>query len=491
MLIGFGADGYNPQYNIYNFIGDNIYPNIIPQNIGLPALCYRIEKNDPDKIKELRAPNNRVSIEIDIMDKSYAVVNQLSTLVINQLHRYTNSFNSNDSDSIGYGTTEGDNKYGRFAPASTGDVQYVGGLQIQFLEFMSSTETYEEKLEVYKNTLLFDMLYIDDLTIWGADVVLKFDDLNLMATISPSPYDPVYTQPIEINQGANYLFTPSVLNVDNNKISSTTLDGIYENFYGLPAPIIKKDALNPPKYNEQNYLEFASSRYMLSSQATNRKNRKYKEITFFVVCSIPDSYSNDKGVAILGKRNSTTDAVCSIFFNTITTAISCKFVMGGTALEEDGAGGEEIRGFNFQASWVSIPSWGLMPNVSMEDPFYFAVSFKRKDGEATKLEGQYEWITSSDFSSSGFGDKNNYYSWSDTSSSANKDFKEYFFNFETIHSDISSYDTKGAGTIALNDACNIYDFVMWPESLIFGTNKYTQVKREIISKHNMFNRTTN
>ena len=43
------------------------------------------------------------------------------------------------------------NKYGRFAPASTGDTQYIGGLQIKYLGFDNSIETYDKKLEVYEN----------------------------------------------------------------------------------------------------------------------------------------------------------------------------------------------------------------------------------------------------------------------------------------------------------------------------------------------------
>ena len=42
LLIGYGADGNNPQYDIYNLVGNNIYPNIIPQNVGLPAISYSV-----------------------------------------------------------------------------------------------------------------------------------------------------------------------------------------------------------------------------------------------------------------------------------------------------------------------------------------------------------------------------------------------------------------------------------------------------------------
>jgi len=162
MLTGYGTDGYNPQYDIYNFIGSNIYPNIMPQNVSYPALIYKVDRTYPDRVKGRRPLDNRVSIEIDIKDSNYAVVSQLSTLVMNQLHRYKNIYNSNDSDGIGYGTTEGSNKYGRFAPASTGGIQYVGGLQIQYLAFDNLLETYDDKLNIYTNTLFVDMMFVED-----------------------------------------------------------------------------------------------------------------------------------------------------------------------------------------------------------------------------------------------------------------------------------------------------------------------------------------
>ena len=70
MLTGYGTDGYNPQYDIYNFIGSNIYPNIIPQNVSYPALTYKIDRTYPDRVKGSRPLDNRVSVEIDIRDSN-------------------------------------------------------------------------------------------------------------------------------------------------------------------------------------------------------------------------------------------------------------------------------------------------------------------------------------------------------------------------------------------------------------------------------------
>ena len=90
LLMGFGSDGYNPQYNIYDVVGDSVFPSVFPQNVSFPAISYRIEKNDPDRVKERRALDNRVTLEISVVDKRYSNVMLLSTLIKAQLHRYNN-----------------------------------------------------------------------------------------------------------------------------------------------------------------------------------------------------------------------------------------------------------------------------------------------------------------------------------------------------------------------------------------------------------------
>ena len=504
MLTGYGTDGYNPQYDIYNFIGSNIYPNIIPQNVSYPALTYKIDRTYPDRVKGSRPLDNRVSVEIDIRDSNYSVVSQLSTLVINQLHRYKNTYNSNDSDGIGYGTTEGSNKYGRFAPASTGVIQYVGGLQIQYLSFDNLLETYDDKLDIYTNTLVFDMMFIEDPTIWGADMMLKLEDLNLMSTNVGGSDDPLYTQPIALNQGVNYLFTPCVFS-DTDNVESSTLDGIYENFNdpsgtsNTNRPTLKVSANNPPKYNQQNYLEFSSSEYLLSSNASDRLARKYKELTFFSVVELPSSYNTAKGSSIVFKRDSTSDSSGGVYvFTDLTgdpsTTGTCTFYGGAIFLDDDGAGGETHKGVEMISGIISWPFIGLNEDLSMENPFYFSFNVKRDDGDSNKVTGTYEWITSSDLALEGStttslgGDRNHYASYTGTSSSG---FPEYFFNFESLHSDISSYDTNGAGTINLNDAVNIYDCTLIPEYITMGDNRYNQIKQYILTKHNLYQRVTN
>ena len=55
LLNGYNGNSYNPQYDISQIVGDNIFPNVLPQNNGLPSVVYTIIGSEPSRIKELRA----------------------------------------------------------------------------------------------------------------------------------------------------------------------------------------------------------------------------------------------------------------------------------------------------------------------------------------------------------------------------------------------------------------------------------------------------
>ena len=494
LLNGYNGNSYNPQHEIAQYVGDNVFPNVLPQNYGLPAIVYTIMGSIPSNVKEIRAIANTIDVDIDIVSDSYSEVNQLSVLVMSNLHRYKNNFNSNDSDSIGYGTPTGVNTFGMYAPASTGAVQYIGGLQIVDLHFYNAVDSYDDKLELYRNTLSFNITYVDDPTIWGSDLYIKLQDFNLMATNIGATDDPLYTQPIALNQGVNYLFAPSVLTTGVTNISSTTLDGLYENFYDTTGtsntnrPTLKISANNPPEFNQLNYLDFGVDKFLLSSHASDRLNRKYKEITFFSVFTLPNADTTTKSAALCFKQDSTsTESGAIVVYSAVSgTAPNhyANFGIIGMALEDDGAGGEIHRGFTC-LQILSWPSLGINPSFSFESPVYISMSMSRST-DGTAIQGQVDIITSSDFTN--YGDDNVYTGFDDTASTT---FKEYFFNFESLHSDISNYNTNGAGTIDLNDELNLYDYLIWPEKITFGETKYLQIKRELIEKHNMYKRITN
>ena len=147
LLIGYGDktlnSHLNPQAEFYDIVGDNVFPNVLPQNYGTPSIVYTNRDIEPSNIKSFRALANTIDIEIDIVSESYADVSKLSTLIINNLHRYNNIYNSNDDTSIGYGTplyttAFASGNYGDHSPACTGPIQYVAGIHIIDLFFVNS-----------------------------------------------------------------------------------------------------------------------------------------------------------------------------------------------------------------------------------------------------------------------------------------------------------------------------------------------------------------
>ena len=150
------------------------------------------------------------------------------------------------------------------------------GEKILDLYFTDSNETYDDILENYRNTLSFKMTYVNDATIWGADIMIKLDDLNLMATTSTSG-NPLFTQPIAIDDGVNYLWCPSIYSNSANIQyidEALSVNTQYPLFHDTSLtsnthrPILKESALNPPKFNKLNYLEFAQNKYLVGTPSS-------------------------------------------------------------------------------------------------------------------------------------------------------------------------------------------------------------------------------
>ena len=154
LLVGHTTNGYNPQYQVYSLVGNNVFPNVLPQNYGTPAIVYTIMDTEPYTIKDSRAWGVKLDIDIDIVAETYSDLNKISMMIISNLHRYKNIYNSNDSDGLGYGIPT-DSTFGKYAPASTGETLYIGGMQILDISFENSRETFDDILELYKNTLNF------------------------------------------------------------------------------------------------------------------------------------------------------------------------------------------------------------------------------------------------------------------------------------------------------------------------------------------------
>ena len=499
LLIGYGdkllGSGLrNPQSQVYDIVGDNVFPNVLPQDYGTPSIVYTIRDIEPSNIKSFRALANTIDIEIDIVSDSYAEVSKLSTLIINNLHRYTNIYNSNKDSTIGYGTSSYTaspdyGKYGQYAPACTGSIQYVAGIQIIDLFFVNSTETFDDILENYRNTLNFKLTYINDIANWGADFYLKLDDLNLMATTS-SGGNPLYDQPISVDDGVNYIWSPSIYSDSDNidfSIPAFSVNNEYPVFHDTTGtsntnrPTLKRSADTPPKFNGLNYLQFGSSKFLTPVNQSIAANRNYKEMTFFCVITLPDSYSSAKGASILFKPSVVTSASGGIGVKSQIVGADVFFTFFFTALEDDGSGGKTEKSGNL-VTLNSNTASGTNPLLRFSEPVYFAFSISRTS--TTKLEGQVDIITASYRTKDWAGENNRFNIFSATSSTT---WMEYFINFQTIHSNRTSYNTNGAGTINLNDELHIYDLAVVPKKLTFGSAEYSQIKNNILQKHKLSN----
>ena len=105
---------------------------------------------------------------------------------------------------------------------------------------------------------------------------IKLDDLNLMATTSTSG-NPLFTQPIAIDDGVNYLWCPSIYSNSANIQyidEALSVNTQYPLFHDTSLtsnthrPILKESALNPPKFNKLNYLEFAQNKYLVGTPSS-------------------------------------------------------------------------------------------------------------------------------------------------------------------------------------------------------------------------------
>jgi hypothetical protein len=497
LLIGYGNKTTNshldPQSEVYDIVGDNVFPNVLPQNYGTPSIVYTVRDIEPSNIKSFRALANTIDIEIDIVSESYADVVKLSTLIINNLHRYNNIYNSNDDTSIGYGTplyttAFASGNYGDHSPACTGPIQYVAGIQIIDLFFINSTETFDDILENYRNTLTFKLTYINDIANWGADFYLKLDDLNLMATNS-SGGNPLYDQPININDGVQYIWSPCVYSESDNVQFITevlSVNNEYPVFVSKNSPsttytpTLKRSAITPPKFNGLNYLEFGSSKYLVPVSQALASNRRYKELTFFCVFTLPDSYSNAKGASFLFKDSAgSATEYGGIGVKSEILGSEHFFHLFLTALEDNGSGGDA------ESSEVLLTlqsNTGLNPDLRFSEPVYFAFSVSRTS--TTKLAGETDIVTASYRAKNWAGTGDRFNRFEHPSSTT---WQEYFLKFGSIHSDLTSYDTNGEGTINLNDELHIYDLVVVPDKLDFGSAEYSQIKNSILQKHRLAN----
>jgi len=460
LLVGHTTNGYNPQYQVYSLVGNNVFPNVLPQNYGTPAIVYTIMDTEPYTIKDSRAWGVKLDIDIDIVAETYSDLNKISMMIISNLHRYKNIYNSNDSDGLGYGIPT-DSTFGKYAPASTGETLYIGGMQILDISFENSRETFDDILELYKNTLNFSLTYIDSPSMWGSDLCINLEDLNLMSTTNVGG-NPAYTQPVAINDGVNNLFSTNILPTVSG--SPTTLDSNYIVFSDDSGT---SNTYRPTlKNNEKNYLQFNGGKYLLANNTSDFLARTRKEVTFCCVFEMEGIDAIGSQAAIVYKRNSTTTGTGAVYL------FIGAFLPGTITFNYNGrirlaAGGEQTVTFATVIRW---DAFGLNPNFTWTKKNYFAFTMSRTSGNVVGGQVRY-WCSGSLKNWNPYQRSDEVYSGSATGT-----VYEDCFNFETIGSDVTGY----------TDSINIYDLIIYPEKLNMGETKYTETQKFILDKYTYF-----
>ena len=87
-----------PMYEIYKLVGNNVYPNVVPQNYGTPALVYTVTDTAPYQVKGQSTPATTIDLEVDVLGDSYADIIKISTYLIDNLHRFHNIYNNTNYD---------------------------------------------------------------------------------------------------------------------------------------------------------------------------------------------------------------------------------------------------------------------------------------------------------------------------------------------------------------------------------------------------------
>lgn len=454
LLTGQTTNAYNAQYEIYNIVGENVFPNVVPQNYGTPAIVYTITDTETNEIKNFRTPATTIDIDIDILGDSYAIVTKLSTLIIANLHRYNNSYDSSFSRSRGFGIPTNNTSYGQYTPASTGVVQYIGGVGIIGVNFINSIEDFDEKLELYRTSVNIKLTYLEGVNMCGSILNFNFQDLNLMQSYS----SPNYTQPVSINDNIYTLFSESIYPIRTIS-GSDTLYNFNQYFTSEPSdtPIIKQNS------DGIKYLSFDTDKYM-DSAPTGLEDNKYKKASFICVATLPDSKNATKEGAIVSSGSSdggmfriTTD-FSSGFLNSYKVFLQYKTTTG--------VGSYQIYTVS---QWVAI---GLNEDLDWSMVNYFAISIEQIDSNTFTIVKDFIFSSDLNLSSGATLNTSDYYPNVTTVITGVDLDSDGMFSFSRLHNETTN-----------NDPIDLYELSFFKTNLNFGSTNYLQIKNYVLNKY--------
>jgi len=88
--------------NITAIIGNNIYPDITPQNVDYPFIVYSIINSNPVDFKDGQSNLEEIDLQIDVYTQNYDITQNLANLIRNRLDRFVGTVEGVEVQSIKY-----------------------------------------------------------------------------------------------------------------------------------------------------------------------------------------------------------------------------------------------------------------------------------------------------------------------------------------------------------------------------------------------------
>jgi hypothetical protein len=87
---------------ILAYVGNKIYPDIVPQNVQYPFVVYTITNSTPVDYKDGQSNLEEIELQIDVYTQNYDDTQDLANLIRNRLDRFVGTVEGVEVQSIKY-----------------------------------------------------------------------------------------------------------------------------------------------------------------------------------------------------------------------------------------------------------------------------------------------------------------------------------------------------------------------------------------------------
>ena len=87
---------------ILAYVGNKIYPDIVPQNVQYPFVVYTITNSIPVDYKDGQSNLEEISLQVDVYTQNYDDTQDLANLIRNRLDRFVGTVEGVEVQSIKY-----------------------------------------------------------------------------------------------------------------------------------------------------------------------------------------------------------------------------------------------------------------------------------------------------------------------------------------------------------------------------------------------------